>query len=109
MTQPTLIKLHPKINDTINDRSNRVCVPNKTEDLNVNVFNITTGINASKILTKHASRKCKCKFDDRKCSSNQKWNNDKCWCECKIRKSFICAKEVIFGILLHVVVKMVNR
>ena len=33
-----------------------------------------TGINESKTLTKHVSCKCKCKFDGRKCNSNQKWN-----------------------------------
>ena len=32
-------------------------------------------INKSKTLTKHIS--CKCKFDGRKYSSNQKWNKDK--------------------------------
>ena len=42
-----------------------------------------TGINDSKALTKHVSFKCKYKFDDRKCKSNEKWNNDKCRCECK--------------------------
>ena len=31
-----------------------------------------------KILTKHVPCECKCKFDGRKCNSNQKWNNDKC-------------------------------
>ena len=31
----------------------RVCVPNKAEDLNLNVFNIITEITESKILTKH--------------------------------------------------------
>ena len=36
-----------------------------------------TGINGSKILTKHISYKCKCKFEGRKCNSNQEWNNDK--------------------------------
>ena len=30
-----------------------------------------------KILTKDVSCKCKCKFDGRKCNSDQKWNNDK--------------------------------
>ena len=25
----------------------------------------------------------KCKFDGRDCKSNQKWNKNKCWCECK--------------------------
>ena len=32
---------------------------------------------------KHISCECKCKFDGRKCSSNQIWNNDKYQCECK--------------------------
>ena len=50
----------------------------------MSVFNIITGINKSKILTKHISCECKCKFDGGKCNSNQKWNNDKCRCECKI-------------------------
>ena len=30
-----------------------------------------TGINESKTLTKHGSCKCKCKFEERKCISNQ--------------------------------------
>ena len=58
--------------------SNKVCVPKKTEDLNRSLFNIITGINKSKILTKHISCECKFKFDGRKCHLNQKWNNDKC-------------------------------
>ena len=40
-----------------------------------------TGINQSKTLTKHISCKCKCKFDGRKCNSNQWQNDDKCRCE----------------------------
>ena len=42
-----------------------------------------TGINESKILIKHISCQCKCKFDGRKHDSNQWLNNSKCWCECK--------------------------
>ena len=33
---------------TLNDLSNKVCIPNKTEDLNLSVFNMITGINESK-------------------------------------------------------------
>ena len=62
----------------LNGLSNKVCDPNKTEDLNVNIFNMITGINESKTLTKHISCKYKCKFDGRKGNSNQKWNNGKC-------------------------------
>ena len=49
--------------NTLNDLSNKVCVPNKTEDLNLNLFNMIPGINESKPLTKHISCKFICKFD----------------------------------------------
>ena len=48
------------------DLSNKVCVSNKTEDLNLNSFNNITAINESKKLTKHISYKFKCKFESRK-------------------------------------------
>ena len=35
----------------------------------------------------------KCKFSRRKYKLNQKWNNDKCRCECK--KHHICEKHYI--------------
>ena len=102
MIQPTLINLHPneysqefyyhpfsvKLDrcagscNTLNDLSNKVCVPNKTEDLNLSVFNIITGTNESKTLTKHISCECECKFYGRTCNSDQWWNNDNCQCEC---------------------------
>ena len=43
----------------------------KTEDLNLSVFNMITGINESKTLTKHILCKCQCKFDGIKCKLNQ--------------------------------------
>ena len=137
--QPTVINLNPNeysqelhyypfevkldrclgSNNTLNDLSNKVCVPNKTNDLNIHVFNKTndlnihvfnmiTGINESEILIKHISCECKCKFDGKKRNSYQKWNNDKCQYERKNLKKVICAKKIIFAILLNAVVKMVN-
>ena len=67
MIQPTLINLHPNgwiqsrpslhcypfavklvrcvgSYNTLNDLANKVCVPNKTEDLNLSVLNMITGI-----------------------------------------------------------------
>ena len=35
-----------------------------------------TGKNLSKILTKDIPCECKCKFDGRKCNSDQKWNKN---------------------------------
>ena len=58
----------------------KICVPNKTEDLNLSVFNMTAGRNKSKTLTKHISYNCKYNFDGRKYNPNQWWNNNKCWC-----------------------------
>ena len=79
MVQPTLINLPPneynqdfqhypflvKLDrysgscNTLNDLSNKVCVPNKTEDLNLSMLNMIVGINELKILTKHISFKCR--------------------------------------------------
>ena len=46
-------------------------------------------------LTKHISCKCKCKFDGRKCNSNQKRSNDKYRYEFK--KDNICEKDYIWN------------
>ena len=90
MIQPTLINLHPneysqefhyypfsvKLDrcagscNTLNDLSNKICVPSKTEDLNLSVFNMITAIIETKTLTKHISYKCKCKCDERNCTSD---------------------------------------
>ena len=79
MTQPNLINLHLNehsqelryypcvVNldrcagscNTLDSLSRRVCVSNKTEDLNLHIFNITTKINESRTLTKQISWKCK--------------------------------------------------
>ena len=46
--------------NTLSDLSNKVCLPNKIEDLNLSVFNMIAGINESKTLTKQISWECKC-------------------------------------------------
>ena len=112
MTQPTLVNSHPnaysqefryykfsvkldrRAGSCNGDLSNKVCVPNKTKNLNISVFNMITGINESKTLTKHISCKCKYKFDGRKCKSNPWWNNDKCRCECK---NVICERHYVLN------------
>ena len=62
--------------NTLIDLSNKVCIPNKTEDLNLYYFNKITGINGLetltkhlscvKTLTKHLSCECKCRFNEKK-------------------------------------------
>ena len=48
-------------------------------------------------IKKPISCQCKCKFDGKKCNSNQKWNNDKCQCECKNLKEHVCEKGYIWN------------
>ena len=45
--------------NTLCQLSNELCVPNKTEDLNLSMFNIIIGIHESKTLTNHMSCICK--------------------------------------------------
>ena len=42
-----VVKLDPCVGNynTLNELSNKVCVPNKREDLNIHVLNVTTGKN----------------------------------------------------------------
>ena len=78
MTKSTHINLHPneysqkfhyypfaaKLNrffescNILSDLFNKVCVPNKTKDLNLSIFNVITGIIEFKKLTKHVSCEC---------------------------------------------------
>ena len=57
--------------NTLNDFPNKICVPDETEDLNLNVLNMIKRIPESKTIKKHISCKCKCTFDGRKCNSDQ--------------------------------------
>ena len=84
---------------------NKVCVPNKREDLNLTVFNMITGKNESKTLTKHISCKCKCKFD----GENAIPINGGITINVIVSvKNVLYVKKIIFGIHLHVAVKMEN-
>ena len=72
--------------NTLNDLSNKVCVPNKTDDLNLSVFNMITGIDKNLI---HINGGVAINVD-------------------LDVKNIIYVKKIIFAILLHVVVEMKN-
>ena len=63
--------------NTLSDLSDNVCAPSETEDLSLSIFNMITAINEWKAIAEHIQYKCKCKFDGRKCNSNQNFNNNK--------------------------------
>ena len=113
MTEPTLNNLYPneysqefhyylfavKLDrsvgswNTLIDLSNKVCIPNKTEDLNLSMLNMITGTNESKTLTRLIPCECKCRFYGRKCNSDQWWNNNKC--RCVYKKIHVCEKNCL--------------
>ena len=56
--------------NTLDDLLSQKCVPNETEDINLNAFTMITGTNKSNPLTNHISSNFRCKFDSRKCNVN---------------------------------------
>ena len=77
--------------NTLDDLSSRICVSNKTEDVNLNVFNMITRM--SQNIKKNISCDCKSKLDSIKCNSNQKWTKSKCRCESKHPTKHSCMQR----------------
>ena len=50
---------------------------------NVKAFNLLSGTNETRRIEKHVTCKCKCRFNCSVCNNKQRWNDDKCRCECK--------------------------
>ena len=91
--------------NTLNDLSNKVCIPNKTEDLNLSVFNIITGINESKVLQSmyHVN------VNVNLMKQNVSQINGGITINVDVSvKSIIYVKKIIFGILVDVIVKVEN-
>ena len=91
--------------NTFNDLSNKVSLPNKTEDSNLSMLNIITGIDESRTLTKHVSCQCKCKFDGRRYNLNYWQNNENANMSVK---NIMYVQKIMLSILLHVLVKNEN-
>ena len=118
MIRPALIDMNPvelkyyrftvsldKCSGSCNVSSPKICVPEKTEDINVKEFNMITNTNESKAMAKHIiSFDCKCKFNSTTCNSTQKWKMKRVNVNVKIN---VC-KKIIVGILAHMLVRIAN-
>ena len=69
--------------NNINDPYAKICVPNVVKNLNVKVFNLMSRTNETKNIKWHEICKCECRLDAIACNDKQRWNEDKCRCECK--------------------------
>ena len=68
-----------------NDISNpyfKVCSPDIVKNICVKVLDLTSQQNKLRNITFHESCKCGCLLDEKTCSNKQKWNKNKCRCEC---------------------------
>ena len=64
----------------INGLYAKICIPDAVKDLNVKVFNLISRTNETRHTKWHETCKRKCRSV---CNNKQRWNDDKCWCECK--------------------------
>ena len=76
--------------NNINDPYVKMCVP-FIKNLNVKVFNPMSRTNETRYKEWHERCNYKCRLDASVCNNKQRWNDDKCRCECKqfIVKGFI--------------------
>ena len=61
----------------------QICVPDVVKNLNVKVFNLMSRTNETRQIEWHETCKCKCRLDGSVCNNKQRWNDNKCRCECK--------------------------
>ena len=90
--------------NTLNDLSNKACVPNKTEDLNLNWFNMITGMNESSECICHVNVKVNLMEENViQINGGIMINVDM-----NVKKNVKYVKKIMFRISLHEVVKMEN-
>ena len=69
--------------NNINDPYAKLCVPDVIKNLNVKVFNLMPRTNKTRHVEWYETCKCKCRLDANVCNNKQRWNEDKCRCECE--------------------------
>ena len=69
--------------NNINNPYPKICVPDVIKDLNVKVFNLIARTNEGRFIEWHETCKCNCRLDKIVCNNKQRWNKNKCRCECK--------------------------
>ena len=92
-----------------NDPYAKICVADVVKNLNVKVFNLMARTNETRNIEWHKTCKCKCRLEASVCNNKQRWNNDKCRCECKELIDNGYAIKDLFGILVIVSVNVINH
>ena len=84
--------------NNINDPYVKICVPDIIKNLNVKAFSPMSRTNEIRHIEWHKTCKCGCKFGATICNNKQRWNKNKCRCECKeLIDIGICDKGFIWN------------
>ena len=78
-----------RCNDNCNNISNpysNICVPGIIKNVALKVFYLMTLTNKTKQIIFYENCKCVCRLDSIVCNNKQKWNKNKCRCQCSINK-----------------------
>ena len=82
--------------NNINNPYAKMCAPDAIKNLNIEVFNLMSWTNETRHIKWHETCKYKWREDSSVCNNNQRWNEDKCRCECKeVTDKGVCNKEFI--------------
>ena len=68
--------------NNINDPYAKLYFPDVVKNINVKLFNLISWGNQTIHIGWHETCKCKCRLDSSVCNNKQRWNDDKCRCEC---------------------------
>ena len=89
--------------NAVDDLFTKICVPSETKDVDVRLFNMITKINETKTSVEHISCDCKCKFN----ITSQIKNGIMKDVNVSV-KIIVLAKNIITGILPHVLMKILG-
>ena len=67
----------------MNDPYAKLCIPYVVKNINVKTLNLMSRTNETRHIKWHKTCKYKCRLDAIACINKQRWNNNKCRCECK--------------------------
>ena len=84
--------------NNVNHHYAKICVPDVVKDLNVKVFNLMSRTNEARHIKLHKTCKFQFRLDAIVCKNKQRWNKDKCRCECKeVIDKGVCDKGYIWN------------
>ena len=84
--------------NNINNPYAKMCVPDVVKNLNVEVLNLMSRTNETRHIKRNETCKRKCRLDASVCNNKQRWNDEKCRCECKeLIDKCVCDKGYIWN------------